>query len=85
MSKKSRRLRRQQLTKKDGSKKPAISTPVAEVVEEVEAPSDVVQPTVTRKGIGLATEYFYVYRDIRNVFIVALLMFFVLVGLSYVI
>ena len=67
MAKKSRRTRRQEKTR------PAVEAPVAAAPA-----SDVVQKTV-----DFMSEYAYVYKDLRTVLIIAVVMFAVLFGLSF--
>jgi len=74
-SKRSRRARRQETPKP--TPKPAPPQPAEETV----APA----PTSNRKWVDFATEYYYVYLEMRNVVIIGGLMFAVLIGLSFAI
>ena len=89
MAKRSRRARRQQIEKQK-QKTPGITTPqdtLATVPDAAAASAKMVDlgPSTSRKAVNFAQEYFYVYRELRNIFIIAVLMFVVLVGLSFVI
>jgi len=77
MAKRSRRARRQQSQQQRAPATPPVETPVV-----VETPEE---PAVRRKTVDFVQVYGYVYKELRNVFIIAVLMFIVLVGLSYVI
>jgi hypothetical protein len=90
MAKRSRRARRQQAGKQKqripetttAKVTPAdVGTPDTTVFTETVDPG----PSTRRKVVNFAREYFYVYRELRNIFIIAVLMFVVLVGLSFVI
>ena len=82
MAKKSRRARRQEVAKP----KQTVATPPVEVsVEQAQKP-EVAAPTLQsapRKTVNFAQEYFYVYIELRNVLIVALIMFALMFGLAY--
>jgi hypothetical protein len=90
MAKRSRRARRQQIEKQ---KRKAPDTTTAKVTPAgVATPDTTVStetvdpgPSTRRKVVNFAQEYFYVYRELRNIFMIAVLMFAVLVGLSFVI
>jgi hypothetical protein len=90
-SKKSRRARRQEAQKQ--AAKPIVTSPApTSVVEAVSAtpgastPKQVeTTPANNHKMVNFAREYFYVYQDMRNVLIISVLMFAVLVGLSFAI
>jgi hypothetical protein len=73
MAKKSRRSRRQQNI-------PVAPSPSDEATSEI-SPGQ----SVKRKTIDFVQEYAYVYKDLRNVLIIAVVMFVVLIGLSFVI
>jgi hypothetical protein len=68
MAKKSRRTRRQEKT---------TSAPNVSVAET---------PTsgVAQKAVDFVSEYAYVYKELRTVLVIAIIMFVVLFGLSYV-
>ena len=68
MAKRSRRARRQEKTK------PAPEVSVAEVPAA----------GVAQKMVDFVGEYAYVYKELRTVLIIAIVMFVVLFGLSYV-
>ena len=68
MAKKSRRTRRQEKT-----------TPAPEV-SVAETPVS----AVAQKTVDFMSEYAYVYKELRTVFIIAVVMFVVLIGLSYI-
>jgi hypothetical protein len=83
MAKKSRRTRRQ-----ESQKQPKPTSPPQPLTAE--APAPVVEPAepapvTSRKGIDFAQEYFHVYFDTRNVLIISVLMFVVLIALSFAI
>jgi hypothetical protein len=90
MAKRSRRTRRQQIEKQ---KRRIPDTTAAKVIpDDVVAPDTPVSPetvgrgpVTSRKMVNFAQEYFYVYQELRNIFIIAVVMFAVLVGLSFVI
>ena len=89
MAKKSRRVRRQEIQKQP---KPvdAAQPEAAEVVAVPQAAAPVVReaqtgPVNNRKTINFAQEYFYVYFDMRNVVVISVFMFAVLVALSFAI
>lgn len=96
MAKKSRRTRRQEAEKQ---KKSAFDIAAASAAESAPAVSNAIpqpaapaaQPVVAetsavnRKVVDFVQEYFYVYLDLRNILIVAVLMVAVLIGLSFVI
>ena len=96
MAKKSRRARRQSGEKQRKMGIESTSKPQTTVAEPVFTPkatapeidlSQVVEaePTIQPKQMNFIQEYFYVYQEVRNVLIVAVLMLVVLVGLSFVI
>lgn len=89
MAKKSRRTRRQEIQKQP---KPVVAAQpeVTEVAAVPKEAAPVIQeaqagPVNNRKTINFAQEYFYVYYDMRNVLIISVLMFVVLVALSFAI
>ena len=75
MAKRSRRVRRPQPTTL-----PVTLEPVLETTDDA-SPGQFVK----RKTMNFAQEYAYVYKELRNVLIIAIVMFGVLVGLSYII
>jgi len=87
-SKKSRRVRRQEIEKQrqQGESKVAVAT---EVSKETESESQVVKPvapeSVQRKAVDFAKEYFYVYTDLRSMLIIAAVLLVVMIGALYVI
>lgn len=76
MAKRSRRARRQ---KRERQRVPETTT------VETSIPDKVPERPVKRRTINFVQEYAYVYKELRNVFIIAVLMLVVLVGLSFVI
>jgi hypothetical protein len=89
MAKRSRRARRQASEKQ---RQNVVDTAVVETapvgkVSDAPASKAAVETSlpVKRKTIDFVKEYGYVYRELRNVVIIAVLMFIVLVGLSFVI
>ena len=82
MAKRSRRARRQQ-TAKQTVTSPVTKDEVEAAVEEA-APSEIVEETsLPRNVVNFAREYFYVYTELRNILIVAIIMFIVMAGLAY--
>ena len=89
MAKKSRRARRQETQKQP---KPTVVAPPV-VTEDVAAPKKAAPvtpqaeaaPVNNRKSVNFAQEYFYVFYDMRSVLIISVLMFVVLVALSFAI
>jgi hypothetical protein len=77
MAKRSRQARRQALQRQTQ----IIETPPASKANNL---ADETQ-TLRRKTVDFIQEYAYVFKELRNVIIVTLLMFVVMVGLSYVI
>ena len=63
---------------------PAVAPDGTTVEAAVEAVSES-RPQVNRKLINFVQEYLYVYRDLKRILVVAVFMFAVLVGLSFVI
>jgi hypothetical protein len=80
MAKRSRRTR-----KKETQQQPA-SRPVPEAAP-VAVPEPTPSPVVAaaRKSVDFAKEYYYVYTDLRNVAIIAVIMFALMVSLGYLI
>jgi hypothetical protein len=72
-SKRSRRARRQATPKPTPA--PAAPQPAQETTASA--------PTSTSKIFDFATEYYYVFFEMRNVLIIGVLMFAVLIGLSF--
>ncbi len=88
-SKKSRRARRQEIEKQRQKTADAAVTPeVAPAVEAQPTPEAVEvapSPKFNRKAVNFAQEYFYVYTELRNIFVIAVIMFIIMVGLLYVV
>ena len=91
MAKRSRRARRQRAEKqrRNVPSTPAVETaPVSittkDTAASIPATNDTSQ-SVSRRTVNFLQEYFYVYGELRNIFIIAVLMFVVLIGLSFVI
>jgi len=80
MAKRSRRARKQRRSKP--TPQSAQPTPAAEKPQpaEVELPASEAIPGTL---VNFAKDYFYVYTELRNVLIVAVLMFVVMFGLAY--
>lgn len=97
MAKRSRRARRQISQKQRQTvteRQPVPAAPPATTVDTPAVAAEVtpspveeagVKPSNARKVVDFAREYFYVYSEIRIFLIIAVLMFIVLVGLSFVI
>ena len=95
MAKRSRRERRQEPGKQRQFTPPPITpveSPAAEVAppvvrDELVPPVKAAQatPANNRKTINFAQEYFYVYSELTHILIITVLMFAVMVGLSFVI
>ena len=79
MAKRSRQARRQALQRQ--TQVVEIETPPASKANNL---TDEAQ-TLRRKTVDFIQEYAYVFKEMRNVIIVTLLMFVVMVGLAYVI
>lgn len=88
-SRKSRRARRLEAEKqrqhiagpaKTSEVEPSIETPPPPAL--IETPSS---PEFRRKSVNFAQEYFYVYTELRNILIIAVIMFALMVGFLYVI
>jgi hypothetical protein len=77
MAKRSRRVRRPEFDKQV----PVAAAPVIPAPEEADVSNGISKNIL----LDFAEEYYYVYHDLRNVFIVSLLMLAVMVGLSFVI
>ena len=83
-AKRSRRVRRQQTAKqKQVGVAPAIQDRVEAAVEEAEPVKIVEETAMPRKVVNFAREYIYVYTELRNILIVAIVMFIVMAGLAY--
>jgi hypothetical protein len=89
MAKRSRRARRQASGRQ---RQNVVDTTVVEAVPVGEVSDAAVSKAtvetslpVKRKTIDFAKEYGYVYKELRNVVIIAVLMFVVMIGLSFVI
>ncbi len=88
MAKRSRRARRQQSEKGRRVGPTAVQpAPVEKVPADTAAPRVAVETTLPtkRRTLDFVKEYAYVYKELRNVLIIAILMFVVLVGLSFLI
>jgi hypothetical protein len=89
-SKKSRRLRREQ-TEKLRQRITSTLTSAQETApaEISEAPGETTLETAQvtagprRRGVDFGHDYYYVYTEMRNILIVAIAMFAVMVGLSF--
>jgi hypothetical protein len=90
MAKRSRRARRQR-TKRQRQNVPGPPPPEAAPARGITNDAAAsIQTTdesqsVSRKTVDFLHEYLYVYRELRNILIIAVLMFAVLIGLSYII
>ena len=90
-SKKSRRVRRQEAEKQrqrtDTSRvvEPVEVESVKETPPESEAVEAAPIPQIHRKAVDFAREYFYVYTDLRNIFVIAVILFVIMVGSLYII
>ena len=90
MAKKSRRARRDETQKQT---KAPVTPPAATVADSAALPVKTSAPAAKttavpenqRKTLDFAREYFHVYYDVRNVVIIGVLMFVVLVTLSFAI
>jgi hypothetical protein len=80
MAKRSRRTRKKE-TQQQPASQPAPAAAPAAVAEP--SPSPVV--ATTRKSVDFAKEYYYVYTDLRNVTIFAVIMFVLMIGSGYLI
>jgi hypothetical protein len=90
MAKRSRRARRQQIEKqrrRTPDTTTAKVTPDDVATQDTSVSSETIGPgpSTRRKVVDFVQEYFYVYQELRNIFIIAVVMFAVLVGLSFVI
>ncbi|HMQ54793.1 MAG TPA: hypothetical protein PKE64_09870 [Anaerolineae bacterium] len=80
---KSRRVRRQQSEKLS---QPAATDQIVALTEtEASAPAADAPRGPGRKTVNFGEEYFYVYREMRSILLVAVVMFVVMVGLAYLI
>ena len=82
MAKRSRRARRQEAAKA----RQVVDSPQAALRAEESQKPEIDAPTpqaVPRKTVNFAQEYLYVYTELRNVLIVALIMFVIMFGLAY--
>lgn len=78
MAKRSRRARRQEPAKQ----------PVTPPRPQQEKPSAVAEPvtaSVQSKIVNFSQEYFYVYTELRNVLIIAVIMLLLMAGLAYLV
>ncbi len=82
MAKRSRRARKK--TTETQSQPPSRPVPTVTPPAVEEAPPSPVA-AVARKSVDFAKEYYYVYTDLRNVAIVAVIMFGLMIGLGYLI
>ena len=84
MAKRSRRTRRQQAAKqKQSTVSPAIQDEIESIEEEPEISETIEETAIPRKVVNFAREYYYVYTELRNILIVAIIMFVVMVGLAF--
>ena len=80
---KTRRVRRQQSEKQS---QPAATDQLAALVEEEPIALATDAPRGSgRKLVNFGEEYFYVYREMRSILLVAVVMFVVMIGLAYLI
>ncbi len=63
---------------------PQVVTPTPKAVTPLAEPVKAASPT-RRKKVNFAQEYFYVYSELRGFLLITVIMFAVLVGLSFVI
>ena len=85
MAKRSRRARKQ-TTEKRQKTPVAVKQPPVEKIEKTEAVSPApveTAPTPVRKVVDFAENYYYVYTDLRNVGLIAVIMFALMFGLGY--
>lgn len=86
MAKRSRRERKQETDKRQSQADIPQQARVAPVVVAqpvpVEAPAEPA-PGLARKAVDFAQEYYYVYTDLRNVTIIAVVMFALMFGLGF--
>lgn len=83
-AKRSRRARRQRTVKQQQQvTSPAPQDKVESGVEESQPPEVVEDASTPRNVVNFAREYFYVYTELRNILIVAIVMFIVMAGLAY--
>ncbi|GAB4439235.1 MAG: hypothetical protein Kow0031_21130 [Anaerolineae bacterium] len=86
MAKRTRRERKQETEKRLQSG--ALPVPPVEVEEEVAptpAPVEAAPAPARKTIVDFAREYYYVYTDMRNVTIIAVIMFALMFGLGYLI
>jgi hypothetical protein len=82
MAKRSRRVRKQQVEKQ--IEQPTPKAPVTETpVEKVAAPAPSATMSAAAKSVDFASEYDYVYNDLRTVTVFAVLMFVLMAVLGY--
>jgi hypothetical protein len=84
MAKRSRRARKQgtdKVTPVETSPAPALTT--AAPRQKTEEERTVSSPSLRQQAVDFAEEYYYVYTDMRNVTIVALIMFVLMIGMGY--
>jgi hypothetical protein len=79
MAKKSSRSRQQ------GAKRQSIFTQSPPQAAKPQQPTAAtsVRPVSNNKTVNFVQEYFYVYQDLRSLLLVSILMFAVLMGLSF--
>ena len=82
MAKRSRRARKKTTETQPQPASQPIPTAAPASVEEPAA-SPVI--AATRKSVDFAKEYYYVYSDLRNVTIMAIIMYGLMIGLGYLI
>lgn len=90
MAKRSRRARREETPKQARVTAPTPAVAVEEITElptktTAIAPKVEALPANQRKTLDFAREYFFVFYDMRKVVIIGVLMFVVLVALSFAI
>ena len=89
MAKRSRRDRRLESNKSPRTTpqpRPATAaTPVTEAKASPVSEAPLIEAAPTRKMVDFAREYFYVFQELQTIAIVAVVMFIVLIGLSYII
>ncbi len=94
MAKRSRRARRQEGRKQRQRvvndvaatpMAPTVDTPVEPEVTPTTVEQVSFESSFGRKTVDFTREYFYVYNEVRNFLLITILMFVVLVGLSFVV
>ncbi|MBN1992630.1 MAG: hypothetical protein JW953_07970 [Anaerolineae bacterium] len=85
MAKRSRRTRLQQAEKRKQVVPPAVEPAPGQAITDATTPGMGVGQSTQRKIVDFVQEYAYVYKEMRNIVLIALLMFVVLIGLSFVI